>query len=124
MKSNLLTIIGLGVAFFALNAAPANADPVLKTRPRPDLVVASVNVNATSATIKNTSALVGAGPSTVKFELLKCSDNSVIAAGKAGPLAVAKGASVTFVPVMTKPVSPPPSYWRVTADFDKQVSES
>src|SRR5262245_55575678 len=93
MKSKLVMMMGLGLGFCALQ--PGEAAAQLKFRPRPDLIVASVNLNATSAVIKNTSLLVGAGPSTVKFELLKCADDSVIASGKAGPLAVAKGASVT-----------------------------
>lgn len=91
----------------------------------PDLVVVEANVEAApSAVIQNTNSWIDAGPIRVKFELLRCADDSVLTVKNAGPLVVAAGAKQTFNAEIAKPWKAPPAYFRISADFDRRVAEA
>jgi hypothetical protein len=91
----------------------------------PDLVVAEANVEAApSAVIQNANPWLDAGAPRVRFELLRCSDDTVLAVKNAGPLPVAAGAKQTFTAEIKKPWKSPPAYFRISADFDRRVAES
>ena len=60
----------------------------------------------------------------VRFESLRCVDDSVLAMKNVGPSVVAAGGKQTFSGVIIKPWKSPPSYWRITVDFDRRVAES
>jgi hypothetical protein len=91
----------------------------------PDLMVSETQFeNITSATISNTNPWIDAGPSSVKFEVLRCASDSVIAVENVGPLAIAAGAKQTFVSSLRKPAKAGPAYFRVQVDFDDRVREA
>ena len=91
----------------------------------PDLVVSGVNLERIPrAVIRNTNAWIGAEAVRVRFESLRCADDSVLAVKNAGPSVVAAGGQQTFSGVIIKPWRSPPSYWRITVDFDRRVAES
>jgi len=91
----------------------------------PDLVVVEANVDAApNAVVQNTNPWLDAGTTRVRFELLRCSDDTLLAAKNAGPLQVAAGAKQTFSADVSKPLKSPPAYFRISADFDRRVAES
>jgi hypothetical protein len=91
----------------------------------PDLVVLEASVDAApSAVVQNTNPWLDAGATRARFELLRCSDDNVLAAKNVGPLQVAAGGKQTFTADIAKPWKSPPAYFRISADFDRRVTES
>jgi hypothetical protein len=90
----------------------------------PDLVVVRANfTSGVTVTVKNTNPWVDASPSSVRFELLKCSDNGTLLSSRAGPLPIAAGTTQKFSTSSKKPKGSR-SHWRVTIDIDRRVAES
>ena len=91
----------------------------------PDLIVQGVNLERVPrATIRNTNPWIDAAGVRAAFEAIRCTDDSVLALKHVGPLVVSAGGTQTFTAPISKPWKSPPSYWRITVDFDKRIAES
>ncbi len=91
----------------------------------PDLVVSETQLEGiASATISNTNPWIDAGPSSVRFELLKCSNDAALAVENVGPLAIAAGAKQAFASSLRKPAKGSQTYFRIQVDFDQRVREA
>ena len=91
----------------------------------PDLVILSAShERIPTAVVQNQNPWIGVEGVRVRFESLRCADDTVLVAKVAGPLGVAAGAKQTFTAWVTKPWKSPRAYWRITVDFDRRVAES
>jgi hypothetical protein len=91
----------------------------------PDLMVSETRIEGiTSATISNTNPWVDAGPSSVRFELLSCRNDSVTGVENVGPLVIMAGGKQAFVTSLRKPAKAGPTYFRIQVDFDNRVREA
>jgi len=92
----------------------------------PDLLVHDAKLDGLTRTavIANANPWLDAAPIAVRFELLRCANESVIATENVGPLAVAAGAKQAFSASVARPYKGPPAYYRVSVDVDDRVREA